>query len=161
MLEIKRATPKDAQVAFDIRLQAIRSQCIGAYTREQMLLWTRGKAEDGYSALMDKPFYLGWLNGKAVVTGMLDPDNHEVGALFVLPECSGRGYGKAMLDHLETVAREMAIETVVLDATLNAASFYRACGYVGDEQAVYHSPSGLALACIPMTKVILLNGAQR
>lgn len=155
MLEIKRATPGDAQVAFDIRLQAIRSQCIGAYTREQMLLWTRGRAEDGYSALMGKPFYLGWLNGEAVVTGMLDPDNHEVGALFVLPECTGRGYGKAMLDHLETVAREMAIETVVLDATLNAASFYRACGYVGDEQAFYHSPSGLTLACIPMTKQLI------
>ncbi|NWC89009.1 GNAT family N-acetyltransferase [Pseudomonas reactans] len=152
MLEIKRATPEDAQVAFDIRLQAIRSQCIGAYTQEQMMLWTRGKAEDGYSALMDKPFYLGWVDGKAVVTGMLDLANNEVGALFVLPECTGRGYGKAMLDHLETVARELAIEIVVLDATLNAASFYRACGYVGDEQAFYHSPSGLTLACIPMTK---------
>ncbi|KAA8554572.1 MULTISPECIES: GNAT family N-acetyltransferase [Pseudomonas] len=152
MLEIKRATPTDANAAFDIRRAAIRSQCIGAYTAEQMALWTRGKAEDGYSALMDKPFYLGWLNGEPVATGMLDLANNEVGALFVLPAFTGRGYGKAMLDHLEQVARELAIEEVVLDATLNAASFYRACGYVGDEQAIYHSPSGLQLACIPMKK---------
>ena len=154
MLEIKRATPTDANAAFDIRRAAIRSQCIGAYTAEQMALWTRGKAEDGYSALMDKPFYLGWLNGEPVATGMLDLANNEVGALFVLPAFTGRGYGKAMLDHLEQVARELAIEEVVLDATLNAASFYRACGYVGDEQAIYHSPSGLQLACIPMKKQI-------
>lgn len=152
MLEIKRATQADAEVAFDIRLQAIRAQCIGAYTVEQMALWTRGKAEDGYSALMEKSFYLGCLNGEPVATGMLDPANNEVGALFVLPAFTGRGYGKAMLDHLEHVARELAIEEVVLDATLNAASFYRACGYVGDEQAIYHSPSGLQLACIPMKK---------
>ncbi|MBC3301410.1 GNAT family N-acetyltransferase [Pseudomonas sp. SWRI18] len=152
MLEIKRATPEDAQVAFDIRLQAIRSQCIGAYTREQMMRWTQGNAEDGYSALMDKLFYLGSVEGQPVVTGMLDLDNNEVGALFVLPEFTGRGYGKAMLDHLEHVARGLQVETVVLDATLNAASFYRACGYVGDEEATYHSPSGLALACVPMTK---------
>ncbi|OCW19201.1 GNAT family N-acetyltransferase [Pseudomonas sp. S3E12] len=152
MLEIKRATPTDANAAFDIRRAAIRSQCIGAYTAEQMALWTRGKAEDGYSALMDKPFYLGWLNGEPVATGMLDLANNEVGALFVLPAFTGRGYGKAMLDHLEQVARELTIEEVVLDATLNAASFYRACGYVGDEQAIYHSPSGLQLACIPMKK---------
>ncbi|WP_448651875.1 GNAT family N-acetyltransferase [Pseudomonas fluorescens] len=152
MLSIKRATHDDAHTAFDIRRDAIRSQCIGAYTAEQMALWTRGAAEDGYSALMDKPFYLGRVNGEPVVTGMLDPDNNEVGALFVLPAFTGRGYGKAMLDHLENVARALAIETVVLDATLNAASFYRACGYVGDEQAVYHSPSGLELACIPMIK---------
>ncbi|OIN53443.1 GNAT family N-acetyltransferase [Pseudomonas costantinii] len=152
MLDIKRATSHDANAAFDIRREAIRSQCIGAYTAEQMALWTRGSADDGYNALMDKPFYLGWVNGEPVATGMLDLDNNEVGALFVLPEFTGRGYGKAMLDHLENVARELAIEEVVLDATLNAASFYRASGYVGDEQAVYHSPSGLELACIPMKK---------
>lgn len=49
-------------------------------------------------------------------------------------------------------AQQQAIEQVVLDATLNAVSFYRACGYVGDEQAVYRSPSGLVLACVPMVK---------
>ena len=152
MLQIKRATRDDATTAFDIRREAIRSQCIGAYTAEEMALWTRGKAEDGYDTLMDKPFYLGWVNDEPVATGMLDLDNNEVGALFVLPAFTGRGYGKTMLDHLEKLARELAIEEVVLDATLNAASFYRACGYVGEEQAVYHSPSGLALACIPMVK---------
>jgi len=152
VLEIKRATPEDANAAFDIRREAIRSQCIGAYTAEQMALWTRGSADDGYSTLMEKPFYLGWVNDEPVATGMLDLDNNEVGALFVLPQFTGRGYGKAMLDHLEALARELELAEVVLDATLNAASFYRACGYVGDEQAVYHSPSGLTLACIPMTK---------
>lgn len=152
MLQITRATRDDASTAFDIRREAIRSQCIGAYTAEQMAMWTRGRAEDGYDTLMDKPFYLGWVNGEPVATGMLDLDNNEVGALFVLPAFTGRGYGKTMLDHLEELARELAIEEVVLDATLNAASFYRACGYVGEEQAVYHSPSGLTLACIPMVK---------
>lgn len=152
MLEITRATPDDADCAFDIRRQAIRSQCIGAYSAEQMALWTQGKAADGYDVLMDKLFYLGWVNGEAVATGMLDLDNNEVGALFVRPAFTGRGYGKAMLAHLEDVARQRAIEELVLDATLNAVSFYRACGYVGDEQGVYHSPSGLVLACIAMVK---------
>jgi len=154
VLEIKRATPEDANAAFDIRREAIRSQCIGAYTAEQMALWTRGSADDGYSTLMDKPFYLGWVNDEPVATGMLDLDNNEVGALFVLPQFTGRGYGKAMLDHLEALARELELAEVVLDATLNAASFYRACGYVGEQPAIYHSPSGLELACIPMTKRI-------
>jgi GNAT superfamily N-acetyltransferase len=154
MLDIKRATPEDANAAFDIRREAIRSQCIGAYTAEQMALWTRGNADDGYSALIDKPFYLGWVDDKPDATGMLDLDNREVGALFVLPQFTGRGYGKAMLDHLEDVARAREIGEVVLDATLNAASFYRACGYVGEQQAIYYSPSGLELACIPMRKRI-------
>ena len=154
MLQIKRATASDAEAAFDIRLQAIRSQCIGAYTAEQMLLWTRGKAEDGYHTLMAKPFYLGWVDGKPVATGMLDLAHNEIGALFVLPGHTGRGYGGAMLDHLETLARQLGIEELVLDATLNAASFYRRSGYVGSEESVYHAPSGLQLACIAMTKRI-------
>ena len=152
MLEIKRATPDDADRAFEIRRDAIRGQCIGAYSAEQMALWTRGCASDGYSVLMEKPFYLGWVDGEAVATGMLDPDHHEVGALFVRPAFTGRGYGKAMLAHVEGIARQMEIEKVMLDATLNAVSFYRSCGYVGNEQAVYRSPSGLVLACVPMVK---------
>ncbi|MBI6655970.1 GNAT family N-acetyltransferase [Pseudomonas sp. MF6751] len=152
MLEIKRATPDDAERAFEIRREAIRGQCIGAYSAEQMALWTRGRASDGYSVLMEKQFYMGWLNDEPVVTGMLDLADGEIGALFVLPAYMGQGLGKAMLAHLEGVARQHAIEQVVLDATLNAVSFYRACGYVGDEQAVYRSPSGLVLACVPMVK---------
>lgn len=152
MLEIKRATPDDAERAFEIRREAIRGQCIGAYSAEQMALWTRGHASDGYSVLMEKQFYMGWLNDEPVATGMLDLADGEIGALFVLPAYMGQGLGKAMLAHLEGVARQQAIEQVVLDATLNAVSFYNACGYVGDEQAVYRSPSGLVLACVPMVK---------
>ncbi|WP_300627449.1 GNAT family N-acetyltransferase [Pseudomonas sp.] len=157
MLEIKRATPDDADSAFEIRREAIRGQCIGAYSAEQMALWTRGCASDGYNALMEQPFYLGWVDGQPVATGMLDLANNEVGALFVLPAFTGRGYGRAMLDHLENVARQQGIAHVVLDATLNAVSFYRACGYEGDEQAVYRSPSGLVLACVPMMKKLAPN----
>ncbi|NWC92857.1 MULTISPECIES: GNAT family N-acetyltransferase [unclassified Pseudomonas] len=152
MFEIRRATLEDAQTAFDIRLLAIRSQCIGAYASEQMMLWTRGAAEDGYDALMDTHFYLGCVGGEPVASGMLDLTNNEIGALFVLPGFIGRGFGRQMLAYLEALARELEIEEVILDATLNAADFYRRHGYVGSEQAIYHSPSGLQLACIPMRK---------
>ncbi|WP_306494916.1 GNAT family N-acetyltransferase [Pseudomonas sp. W4I3] len=157
MLRIKRATPADADEAFEIRREAIRSQCIGAYSAEQMALWTRGCASDGYSVLMEKLFYIGWVNGEAVSTGMLDLANNEIGALFVRSAFTGRGYGKAMLDHLEAVARQHAVAQVVLDSTLNAVSFYQACGYVGREQAVYRSPAGLVLACVPMVKALAQN----
>jgi hypothetical protein len=38
------------------------------------------------------------------------------------------GDGKAMLDHLEALARTLKIEELVLDARLNAATRYRRCG---------------------------------
>lgn len=52
MFEIRRAKPSDAQTAFEIRLQAVRHQCIGAYTEEQMLAWTAGADKDGYDVLI-------------------------------------------------------------------------------------------------------------
>ena len=118
------------------------------------MLWTRGCAEDGYDTLMAKHFYLGCVDGEPVATGMLDLANNEIGALFVLPGFIGRGFGQQMLVYLEALARELEIEEVILDATLNAADFYRRFGYVGTEQAIYHSPSGLQLACIPMRKYL-------
>ncbi|MFJ7283607.1 GNAT family N-acetyltransferase [Pseudomonas sp. NPDC099000] len=156
MFEIRRAQPSDAQTAFDIRLQAIRHQCIGAYTTEQMLAWTAGAANDGYSDLMEKHFYLGCIQGEPVATGMLDLDNSEIGAIFVLPGFMQQGIGLKMLSHLECLARELGLKAVNLDATLNAADFYRRCGFVGDEPAIYHAPSGLQLACVPMVKGLLL-----
>ncbi len=155
MLEIKRAGQGDAQVAFDIRLQAIRHQCIGAYTVEQMMAWTKGSASDGYDVLMKKHFYLGCIDGQPVATGMLDLDNREIGAIFVLPDFMQRGIALRMLSHLERVARDLGLKEVMLDATLNAEDFYRRCGYAGEASAIYHSPSGLQLACVPMAKSIV------
>jgi N-acetylglutamate synthase-like GNAT family acetyltransferase len=155
MFEIRRATPSDSQTAFDIRLHAIRHQCIGVYTAEQMLAWTAGSAEDGYSDLMEKHFYLGCVQGEAVATGMLDLESGEIGAIFVLPGFMQQGIGLKILNHLECLARNLGLKEVNLDATLNAADFYRRCGYVGNEPAIYHSPSGLQLACVPMVKGLL------
>lgn len=152
MFEIRRAKPSDAQTAFDIRLQAIRHQCIGAYSTEQMLAWTAGAAEDGYSELMEKHFYLGCINDEPVATGMLDLESSEIGAIFVLPRFMQQGIGVKILNHLVCLARDLGLKEVNLDATLNAADFYRRCGFVGDKPAIYHSPSGLQLACVPMVK---------
>ncbi|RVD76448.1 MULTISPECIES: GNAT family N-acetyltransferase [Pseudomonas] len=154
MFEIRRATPDEAQIAFDIRRLAIRHQCIGAYSQQQMLDWTKGAAEDGYDTLMAKHFYLVCIEGEPVATGMLDLEQREIGAIFIHPDFMQRGLGKRVLFFLEDLARDLGLAEVCLDATLNAADFYRRCGYVGEGSAIYQSPSGLQLACVPMVKTL-------
>jgi len=119
------------------------------------LAWTAGAAEDGYYTLMEKHFYLGCVDGEPVATGMLDLESSEIGAIFVHPGFMQRGIGGRILKHLECLARALGLEEVKLDATLNAADFYRRYGFVGEEPAIYHSPSGLQLACVPMVKGLL------
>ncbi|KIU53495.1 GCN5 family acetyltransferase [Pseudomonas putida] len=155
MLTIRPATSADAQVAYDIRREAVRHHCIGAYPAEQMLAWTAGTAEDGYASLMASHFYMGCIEGEPVATGMLDVNAREIGAIFVLPGYKQQGLGKQMLAFLEALARNLGLAQVNLDATLNAAAFYRQCGYVGEATALYHSPRGIDLACVPMTKVLV------
>ncbi len=51
--------------------------------------------------------------------------------LFVLPECRGRGFGKAMLRHLARIARERncpRLEWAVLDWNEPALRFYKGLG---------------------------------
>jgi ribosomal protein S18 acetylase RimI-like enzyme len=72
--------------------------------------------------------------------------------MFVLPDYFRRGIGRAMMRHLERIAREHGLKNLMLDATLNAATFYRSQGFQGDTAGTYHSPRGIALECVPMMK---------
>ena len=69
-----------------------------------------------------------------------------------LPRDQGRGVGREMLQFLESLAGNHGVITMRLDATLNAAPFYRRCGWTGDLVSTYRNSRGLELACVPMTK---------
>ncbi|WP_205417355.1 GNAT family N-acetyltransferase [Trinickia diaoshuihuensis] len=70
----------------------------------------------------------------------------------VRPSHMGRGIGREMLKYLEALASENGLVALRLDATPNAAPFYREHGWKGDSISTYRSPRGLELAYIPMTK---------
>ena len=83
---------------------------------------------------------------------MIDLKSGKVDAMFVHPSRIGTGVGRRILFYLEELAHEAGLAHVSLESTLNAASFYRACGYVGQTAAKYESPRGISLDCIPMKK---------
>ncbi|MBC3437946.1 GNAT family N-acetyltransferase [Pseudomonas sp. BW16M2] len=154
MLEIRRASRHDALQTYTIRRQAILHQCAGAYGDALAQAWADVPFTEGYAALVADHFHLACMDGTIAATGMLDLHSGELGALFVLPSFMGRGIARRMVEHLEGIARAEGLETVHLDATLNAAAFYRNCGYVGDALSTYQSPFGLELSCIPMRKAM-------
>lgn len=152
MLQIRRAERGDAETAFDIRFQAIRNQCSAVYTEAQVTAWTCVPLTEKYRAWVEKDYYLACMDGLPVATGVIDLETGKLDAIFVSPRFMGQGIGKGMITHLEHLARNAGLAEVHLEATLNAESFYQRCGFVGGPQAVYHSPSGLQLACVPMRK---------
>ncbi|WP_213939341.1 hypothetical protein [Pseudomonas sp. dw_612] len=80
----------------------------------------------------------------------------KIRTIFVLFDFMQQGIGLKRVNHLEGLSRDPGLEEANLDAALNAADFYRCCGFVGDVAAVNHSSSGLQLACVPMVKSLLL-----
>lgn len=155
MLQIRPARYNDAEAAFDIRLQAIRHQCISVYTPEQVHAWTQVPLTDRYRASVERDYHIAWWDALPVATGLIDFQSGELGALFVLPAFMGQGIGKAMVRHLERLALEAGLAEIHLDATPNATPFYKRCGYHGDAAGIYTSPSGLELACTPMHKRLI------
>lgn len=160
---LRRAIKTDASQAFEVRNLAILSQCIDCYGIDAMTKWTQGEVPEAYADKLSCDGYVYVVDGLShmsdqeliIATGMLDVTTGFIDALFVHPEYMSLGIGKLMLDHLEKIAKASGLVFIALESTLNAADFYRKCGFNGNEISVYHSPRGFDLDCIVMQKQLV------
>jgi N-acetylglutamate synthase-like GNAT family acetyltransferase len=151
-MKLRKARMEDAQAAWDIRNLAIQAGCQGFYTKAELRIWTQGEMPQAFLTMVERDFYLLEHQGKILATGMLDNDRIE--ALFVHPQVMGQGLGRDLLAHLESLARERGVTALTLESTLNAADFYRSCGFCGEGISQYHSPRGIVLDCVVMHKAL-------
>jgi GNAT superfamily N-acetyltransferase len=135
-------------------------QCVGYYPTEVLELWTSGGLPKEFVEMIEKDFYIATEEGRPVGTGMVDAGTGKIDAIFVDPSHMGKGIGKAMVQFLEKVALNCGLQMLSLESTLNAAPFYRACGFQGNQVSTYLSPSGVSLKCVLMYKRISPNKAQ-
>jgi GNAT superfamily N-acetyltransferase len=152
MLTIRKADRGDALDAWDIRKASVLAECAGYYPEASLSAWVAGSPTDKWANLVESHFYVAVDEGAVVGTGMLTIANGQVDAIFIRPSHMGRGIARRMLQSLEALARDHGIVTMRLDATLNAAPFYRYCGWSGDSISTYRTSRGLELACVPMTR---------
>ena len=153
-MRIRKACADDAVAAWEIRNAAIRSQCQGHYPPELLAIWTDGAITEEFIHFVVEHFYVATVGDAVVGTGMIDCKTGRLDAIMVRPDMMRRSIGRQMMSFLEDVARAAGVTELMLDSTLNAAEFYRNCGFVGDAIGKYQSPRGIALDCIPMTKVL-------
>lgn len=152
MIEIRKANASDVQPIYDLRQRSILAKCADHYQPEQLALWTQGGVSEKLKADIVATFYVSEYQGKVIGCGKLNTDTGMVDAIFVDPPYFGLGAAKKMLTFLEQMAKDHKLEKMVLEATLNAAPFYRAYGFQGEEISTYHSPRGVSLACVVMEK---------
>lgn len=154
-MEIIKASREDALCCYELRREAILYGCRGHYADEDLEKWVSGDMPEWFKEVVEHHFYLIRLDNEYVATGFLDEENSLLEAIFVKPAVMGKGVGRAMVRHLEGIAISKGFTELGLEATLNAAPFYRSCGYGGAEReqaSVYHSPKGVSLASVTMSK---------
>ena len=151
---IRKATEDDAHAIWTIRDAAIQAQCRGAYTSQVLDAWTGGELTEPFLAWVKSSFYVA-VDGKSVAgSGAINLETGQIDAVFVTPALMGKGVGRMMMAFLENLEGEAGLKATHLDSTLNAAPFYRKCGYQGDEACLYQSPRGFGLDCVPMRKAL-------
>ncbi|MGI4985773.1 MAG: GNAT family N-acetyltransferase [Janthinobacterium lividum] len=159
MVRIRQARRADAQAAWDIRRLAVRARCADVYSPAEIAAWTAGEPGEKAIARVARDFHVAVDDERVVATGMLtaaegDAAAGKVDAIFVHPLHMGRGIARQMMTFIEALALARGMRVLTLDATLNAAPFYRRCGFVGDAVSVHVGPTSLSLACVPMRKTL-------
>jgi N-acetylglutamate synthase-like GNAT family acetyltransferase len=157
LITIRKASREDAVQAFDIRRAAILDQCKSHYPGDALKSWTDGEASERFQCLVEERLYLAVHEGCVIGTGMIDTQTGAIDAVFVHPDKLRMGAGRMIMNYLEAIAREHGLQSIKIESTLNAAPFYRACGFEGAELSQYVTTKGLRLDCIPMTKALVSN----
>jgi GNAT superfamily N-acetyltransferase len=153
-MEIRKAVRDEAPAIWELKNASILAQCAACYPREVLDLWTAGEMPPGFADDVERSFYAAFRKGTLVGSGKVDLESAKIDAVFVHPQHFRTGVGKKMLRYLERLAREAGLKELHLESTLNAAAFYRAQGFRGEELGVYESPRGVTLPCVPMTKTL-------
>ena len=152
ILKIRKATRDDAEACWDLRNAAIRKQCPGYYTAKEIEVGAGGKLSQRFADWVEQHFYLATHEGAIAATGMVRLVTGKIDGIFVDPRYMKMGIGRRMLEYLEALARAHGLTELNLESTLNAAPFYRACGFRGERLAKYQSPTRISIDCVPMTK---------
>jgi len=151
---IRKATKDDAQAIWDVRVAAIGAQCRGFYSDAILEASTSGEPDDRFADWVESSFHVAVDGDRVLGSGAIDLNSGQIPWLFVLPEQMGKGIGSQIMIYLENLAAEAGLKETYLDSTLNAAPFYRKCGYQGNDLGVYQSPRGYNLDCVPMRKAL-------
>jgi putative acetyltransferase len=153
MVTVRRARPEDGDEIGRVHRSSIRELCGGHYAPEKIEVWARPRPPGHYErAILDKEFYVAEEGGEIVGFGTLNAETCEVEAVYVGPAAAGRGVGIKILLTLEGRARELGLEGLRLDSSLNAVGFYERAGFRVEGVGEHRLGGAVDIPCAHMSK---------
>ncbi|MFI8573083.1 GNAT family N-acetyltransferase [Stenotrophomonas bentonitica] len=135
-----------------LRTRCVRELCSTAYPPEVIAPWSASPPPQHYRALLagGGGVIAEDAEGALLGYGVIDLAGNEIDALFVDPDCGGRGIGLTLMQAMEALADPA--RPLVLSASLNAVPFYQRCGFEALREESCPHPSGVALASVRMQR---------
>jgi N-acetylglutamate synthase-like GNAT family acetyltransferase len=90
--------------------------------------------------------------GRIAGFGEIVPSQKELRAIYIDPQFSRMGFGRALLQELESRAKKQGLAKLTLHASLNATDFYSQNGFKIDGEGNHKLSSGRLMPCIFMSK---------
>lgn len=153
---IRKAEAADCQAIFELHVDSIKSLCSDYYPKNSISEWIESRNPENYKNISEfEILIVGEERREIVGFGLLHIKNRFIKSLFISPKHVGKNYGKFLLNNMEEIAKDHAIDELFLNATLNAIEFYRRMGYSGNVKSVHTLVSGVKLDCIKMSKKLI------
>lgn len=150
-MELRRATPDDANKLWELRTSAILAIPSTAYDKSATEIWANKPQFAEFKNVIRENFYLVYeKDGQILGGGFLDLNGKSIEAMYVMPWLQGKGVGKAIIKALLSEAKRLKMNEVILSATLNAVHFYQSCGFIVEKPSKYKFDDGRELDCIDM-----------
>jgi len=150
-MQVRPGTRADREAVLALHRAAVLAGGPTAYDDEQVAAWaTRGDPSDYPVDDPTREFVVCERDGDVAAFGDLDREAGEVVAVYVHPDHARGGVGSAVLDRLETAAREAGHDEATLVASRNAVGFYERRGYERVVVETHETTGDVALECVRM-----------
>jgi putative acetyltransferase len=155
---VRRIRGDEGSTFLDIHSQSVHGLAREAYPPDVISAWAFPPTPENLRQFLqntdDEIRLIAELDGRPVGIGALVLRNSELRACYVMPDAARRHVGTAIVEEIERIARENALEYLELLSSTNAEPFYTALGYDVIGRGEHVLRSGKRMTAIKMRKVL-------
>lgn len=158
-VKIRPAVADDAPAMVEVHYAAVQAVDRRHYSDEVLTAWSPppdASRRDWLADLIGRDSTLGVVavSGSSLIVGFCIalPGQALLKALYVHPGFAGQGIGQALLREMEVRCRALGLESLELNASHNAAAFYRRCGYEAKGPIAQQLTDTVSMNAIRMVK---------
>jgi GNAT superfamily N-acetyltransferase len=150
VMDIRKAQPDDADEACVVMRRSIVELCQADHRNDAATIaaWTANKTAENFRSWLSTSHVFVACEGRRILAVGALKEPGEIVLNYVTPDARFQGISKALMERLETCAREFGARAVTLHSTRTAQPFYKASGYrvVDGPEKIMGLATGIAMA---------------